>query len=264
MDLEKKRKLVEEMIGEDGPVLISYSGGVDSSLLAVLASRISPGRVRCILLDSPVVPRRAIAEAQKIAKDHCFSCEIVPFPVLENGEFRKNSPDRCYFCKKASARVLKDQASVTGAVIVDGVNTSDLGQHRPGIRASGEEGICHPFIRAGISKDEIRGIARECGLSFWDKPSAACLSSRIPYGEEITEEKLRRVEEAEDFLAGLGFPQVRVRSHGDIARIEVDQQEMAHLFDRREEIATRLKEIGFTYVTMDLGGFRSGSMDEVL
>jgi uncharacterized protein len=259
------RERLDAVIGRQGSMLISFSGGVDSGLLAAMAHRRLGRNVSCILLDSPVVPRRAIREALRIAEELGLPCSVVPFPVLGNEEFRKNPADRCYFCKKMSAATLKEEARKRGCeCIIDGVNLSDYGQHRPGIRACEEEGIQHPFIEAGMSKPEIRVLARECGLPFWNKPSAACLSSRIPYGEEITEEKLRRIEEAEDLLMDKGFGQVRVRCQGDLARIEVDRAEMPRLFEQRDEITRDLKALGFVYVTLDLEGFRSGSMDEVL
>jgi len=144
------------------------------------------------------------------------------------------------------------------------MNISDMAEYRPGLAASTEEGIIHPFIESGITKKEIREIAREYGLSVWQKPSAACLSSRIPYGEEITREKLRMIEEAEAFLAGQGFGQVRVRLHGTIARIEVHKEEMEKILDMQPAVVRKLRSIGFSYVTLDLEGYRSGSMDEVL
>ena len=191
--------------------------------------------------------------------------EVIPVPIMEEQTFLSNPRDRCYSCRKLSARILKRRAGELGiACVADGTNRSDLGDHRPGIRASDEEGIVHPFLEAGIAKADIRAIARRRGYAFWNKPSAACLSSRIPYGEEITREKLRMIEAAEEQLHELGFTQVRVRLHGPVARIEVMPEEMEKLLQERGGIEHTFRSIGFRYVTVDLGGFRSGSMDEVL
>lgn len=246
-------------------MLISFSGGVDSSLLAVIAKEALAGKTRCVLLDSPVVPRAAIEEALQIAKEFGLQLEIVPVPVMDDEHFKKNPAERCYWCKKKSAEVLKRRKEILDyACIADGINVSDKGEHRPGLEASTEEGIIHPFIEAGITKAEIREIAGARGLKFWNKPSAACLSSRIPYGDEITHKKLTMIEEAETFLHTSGFHQCRVRMHGDIARIEVTDDDMQKLFNDREDLVKILRSIGFTYISLDLIGYRSGSMDEVL
>lgn len=265
MDVTIKKQLLEKAIRKQASVLIAFSGGVDSTLLAVLAKEVLGERSRCVLLDSPVVPRKAVQEAQKIAREYRLALEIINVPQMDVEEFRINSPNRCYHCKKLSARYLKERAAELGcACVADGMNVSDTFEHRPGRLASDEEGIAHPFIEAGITKQDIRDIAQICGLSVWQKPSAACLSSRIPYGDEITTEKLLMIEQAEDFLSSLGFSQIRVRVHGPVARIEVLPSEMGQMADRRDAINRALKKIGFSYVTVDLGGYRSGSMDEVL
>lgn len=246
-------------------VLVSYSGGVDSALLASIAHDVLGDRASCAILDSPVLPRRALEDARSIAERIGIACAILPDPILCCKEFADNPPDRCYFCKKKGAALLRDHARLAGAeVIVDGLNLSDCDQHRPGIKASDEEGIRHPFIEAGIMKEEIRVIAREMDLPFWNKPSEACLSSRIVYGDPITEQKLARVEAAENILKDYGLSQVRVRVHGELARIEILQFEFEILFPYRDEIVHKLKDLGFYYITLDLEGFRSGSMDEVL
>jgi uncharacterized protein len=161
--------------------------------------------------------------------------------------------------------ILRKRAEELGlACTADGINLSDTREHRPGLQASTEAGILHPFMEAGCTKQDIRDIARECGLPVWQKPSAACLSSRIPYGERITAEKLRTVEEAETFLAGLGLGQLRVRLHGNIARIEVHKEDMGKILEQQQAIVQKIRSLGVTYVTLDLAGYRSGSMDEVL
>ncbi len=246
-------------------MLVAFSGGVDSSLLAVLAREALGDNSRCVLLDSPVVPREAIEEARRIARDYGLTLDILPVAVMDDERFTKNPADRCSWCKKNSVVVLKRRAGELGfSCVADGINVSDTGEHRPGLTASTKEGIIHPFLDAGLTKSDIREIARAGGYSFWDKPSAACLSSRIPYGDAITGEKLAMVERAEAFLHDNGLRQVRVRVHGTVARIEVPKEEMRALLDMHAAVAGTLRGLGFSYVTLDLEGYRSGSMDEVL
>ncbi|MFA5293976.1 MAG: ATP-dependent sacrificial sulfur transferase LarE [Methanoregulaceae archaeon] len=259
-----KQEALTRYIARCGSLLIAFSGGVDSALLAAISQEILGGRVHCVFIDSPLVPRSAVGSAEQIARDLGLSFEIISHPSLDE-TVRKNPPDRCYHCKLTDARILKRRAEELGlAAVADGVNLSDRAEHRPGLRASTEEGIIHPYIEAGITKADIRAIARERGLGFWDKPSAACLSSRIPYGEEITDEKLRMIEAAEAVLHQAGFVQARVRCHNGIARIEVSPGEMPRLFAMRDVIVPAMKKAGFSYITLDLEGYRAGSMDEVL
>jgi uncharacterized protein len=265
MNTAKKTQALKETIAARGSMLIAFSGGVDSTLLAVLAKEVLGNNTACVLLDSPVVPRAAVEQAHQIARELELGLDIIPVPLMEHEEFRKNPANRCYLCKKISAAYLRQRAEELGlACVADGINVSDMDEHRPGLAASTEEGIIHPFIESGITKQEIREIAREYGLPVWQKPSAACLSSRIPYGEEITQEKLRIIEEAEAFLADQGFGQLRVRLHGTIARIELHTEEVGKILDMQPALVKKLKSIGFSYVTIDLEGYRSGSMDEVL
>jgi pyridinium-3,5-biscarboxylic acid mononucleotide sulfurtransferase len=265
MITDEKTQALKKTIATRGSMLVAFSGGVDSTLLAVLAKEVLGNNTACVLLDSPVVPRAAIEHARQIANERGLELDIISVPLMDYEEFRKNPANRCYYCKKISAVYLSQRAEERGlASVADGMNISDMAEHRPGLAASDEEGIIHPFIESGITKQEIRKIARDYGLSVWQKPSAACLSSRIPYGEEITRKKLRIIEEAEAFLAGQGFGQLRVRLHGTIARIEVHKEEMEKVLDMQPAVVQKLKSIGFSYVTLDLEGYRSGSMDEVL
>jgi pyridinium-3,5-biscarboxylic acid mononucleotide sulfurtransferase len=248
-----------------GTVLISYSGGVDSALLAVVAREALGDGMVCAFLDGPLVPRAAAVEARAIAARHDLPLIVIPFNPLEVPAIGANSPDRCYHCKKIAARLLKQEAAARGReTVVDGVNCSDFSEHRPGLAACAEEGVEHPFVTAGIVKPEIRAIARLLGLSFSEKPPAACLASRVPYGEPLTPGLLAMVEEAEEVLRTYGFAESRVRAHGRLARIEVPAAELARALEAAHRLAPALKAAGFTYVTLDLEGYRPGAMDEVL
>ena len=265
MDLEGREQMLMEGIAGRGSMLVAYSGGVDSSLLAVIAREVLGDRSRAVLLESPLVPRAALREARETAAVLGLALDVIPFPVMEEEIFTANPPDRCYHCKRMAARMLKGRARELGlASVADGTSCSDLGERRPGIRAGSEEGIAHPFIEAGLTRKDILAIARRRGYGFRDRPPAACLASRVAYGEEITHEKLRRIEEGEAMLRDLGFTQVRVRVHGPVARIEVIPGELENLWREREMILGSLRRMGFRYVTVDLAGYRSGSMDEVL
>jgi pyridinium-3,5-biscarboxylic acid mononucleotide sulfurtransferase len=265
MTVLEKYEDLRKIIAGCGPMLVAYSGGVDSTLLAAVAREVLGEKTRCVLLESPVVPRAEAAQAQEIARRLGLALDIIAVPLMEHAEFCKNPADRCYFCRKISAVPLRQRAAELGfTCIADGINLSDTGEHRPGLRASTEEGIVHPFIEAGITKEEIRTIARELGLPVWQKPSAACLASRISYGDAITASKLQRIEAAETYLTGLGIGQLRVRLHGNLARIEVHKEDQKKLLEQQPAVVRHLKSLGFAYVTLDLEGYRSGSMDEVL
>ena len=262
--MDKLDKLKEE-IAKKGKVLVAFSGGVDSGLLAKVAYDVLGDGALAVTLDTETLPRRELKDAKDTASTIGISHKVIQFSELQNEDVIKNPPDRCYYCKKESARFLKTLAKKEGInTIAYGVNVSDFDEHRPGIVACNEEGIWHPFVEVGMTKSEVRAISKEIGLPLWDKPSSACLSSRIQYGEPINKEKLKMIEDAEEVLRSLGFRQFRVRMHENIARIEVLVDEMEELFKLKERISQSLKDIGFRYITMDLEGYRSGSMDEVL
>jgi uncharacterized protein len=265
MNQADKLEDLKKRITEKGKILVAYSGGVDSSLLARVAHDALGGNALAVILDSIVMPRSELLSAKELAASLGLNYRTAEFPILKDEQFCTNPVTRCYICKKRSATVLKSIARQEGIdCIADGVNLSDFRDYRPGIVACDEEGIWHPFVDAAIAKEDIRALAHNLGLPVWNKPSAACLASRIPYGQRITPECLRMVQEAEEYLRSLGFLQLRVRSHGHMARIELQEQDMARAMNSREEIAKTLKAIGFDYVTLDLQGFRSGSMDEGL
>jgi uncharacterized protein len=257
---ELKKKLAEKK-----NIVISFSGGVDSSLLAKVAMDVLGENALCVILDSETMPRSELENAEALARSLGINYRIAKYSILDDPDFIKNSPSRCYFCKKESARLLKIAGAEKGtSCIADGVNLSDCDDYRPGIKASDEEGIWHPLVEAGISKEDIRELAKQVDLAFWNKPSSACLASRIPYGDQITKENLAMVERAEDYLKSLGLRQIRVRVHDRVARIEVLEIDMEKVLRSKDQIIKELKDIGFGYISLDLQGFRSGSMNEVL
>ena len=263
--IKEKLERLKQRIAERGNLLIAFSGGVDSSLLIKVAYDVLGEKALAVTLDSETLPRSELEHAKKIVASIGIRHKIVPSSELLNEEFVKNPPNRCYYCKKESARILKQIAADNGMkCIADGVNRSDLNENRPGVKACDEEGIWHPLAEVGITKSEVWIFAKELGLSNWNKPSMACLSSRIQYWERITKEKLKMIEDAEEVLKVVGFSQIRVRKHGDIARIELVKEEIKMLLELKEKIVSELKGIGFNYITVDLEGYRSGSMDEYL
>jgi len=262
--MEDAKRLLEWFSGKDA-VVVAFSGGVDSSVIAVAAKKMLGDRAVAVTSNSYTFPESELLAAKRIAKEIGIRHEIIVENELLNPEFVKNPPERCYHCRKGLVTGLKKIAEDCGIdCIVDGANADDTGQHRPGMRATEELGVKSPLVDLGIKKDGVRKIARYFGLSVDGKPSLACLASRIPYGDRITKEKLEKVERAEEFIRGLGFIQVRVRLHGGTARVEVMPGDIKKLLERREEIVTELREIGFSYVVADLEGYRTGSMDEVL
>lgn len=248
-------------------VLVAYSGGVDSGLVARIAHDALGPDALAVIADAESLSRRELDEALDEAREIGIRVEVVRTSELANPSYASNPANRCYFCRKELGAELSPLAARLGYdVIADGVNVSDLGDHRPGIRAMDEEGFWHPLVDAGLAKADVRALARRIGLSFADKPSNACLSSRIAYGEVITVEKLRRVEAAEETIRALGFPVVRVRAHEGVARIEVPLEDVPRIVERgvAERVVAALREAGFVHVTVDLRGYRSGSMNEGL
>lgn len=263
--MKEKLEHLEEIIKEKDSLVIAFSGGIDSSLVAKIAYDVLDEKALAVTLTSDAFSQRELENAKKIAKEIGVHHMIVKSSELGNEAFVKNSENRCYYCKKEEAVVLKRIANENRIkYIADGVNLSDFGEHRPGIKALDEEDIIHPLVEARIKKSDIKAMAKFLGLSNYNMPSTTCLSSRISYGEEITKEKLKMIEEAESFILSSGFRQVRVRCHKNVARIEVGKEEIEKVINFREEIVRRLKEVGFKYIALDLEGYRSGSMDEIL
>jgi uncharacterized protein len=253
-------------IKSTGPMAILFSGGVDSSLLSVVAREVLGEKHICILLDSPLIPESAVIRAIQTAEKYGLKLHIVDFRPLECKDIRKNPRNRCYHCKKKVIQNARKYADSLGyTAIADGTNVSDMQTLRPGIAASEEEGILHPFVSAGISKADIREIARQEKYDFWDLPSSACLASRIPYDEMLDTGKLGKVEQGEDILHRMGFLQCRMRLHdgGTLARIEVPAEQIPTAVLEKDELARNLKTIGITHICLDLEGYRSGSMDEI-
>lgn len=260
--LDNLLKKIEEMEG----VLIAFSGGVDSTLLLKAATMTST-RVMAVTASSPTYPEAEIAAAVQLARDLGVQHQIIKTNEMEDPNFTANPTERCYHCKRELFATLRRLASEHALkTIVDGANADDEDDFRPGRRAAREFGVRSPLQEVGLTKDEIRQLARYLHLPNWDKPSMACLSSRIPYGQAITPEKLRQIAAAEDFLCRLGLKEVRVRHHDTIARIEVNPAAFALLIDAaiRVKIVKYFQDLGFTYIVLDLEGFRSGSMNAVL
>ena len=259
---DEKTENLKETIRSAGSLLVSYSGGVDSTVLAVAAKEVLSDRMACAIIDSPLVPRSEVKAALKLAISLSLPCHVLKSVIMENEEFVRNKRDRCYTCKKEMSRLLLTEAESIGLeYVADGSNTSDLSKYRPGFQALEEAGIIHPFIDAGMDKEDIRRLARVYGLPVSEKPSSSCLASRIPYDTTLETEILDQIEASENFIKSLGAGQVRVRKHGDIARIEVDPEDFELILKKSEKISSHLKQNGFKYVTMDLDGFVSGSLD---
>lgn len=263
---EKINKLKHTLKGM-GSVLIAYSGGVDSTFLLRVAKDTLKDKVLAVTATSLTYPGQELEEAKKLAGMIGAGHIVVKTNELDDPEFTSNSPQRCYYCKRELFSLLGKIAKENGIKqIVDGSNADDVRDFRPGMRAAGEFGVSSPLKEAGLTKSEIRILSRKMGLPTWNKPSLACLSSRFPYGTRINEKDLLKIAQGEDFLRKLGFSQIRVRHHKDTARIEVLAEQVPGLFEgkNREKIVEKFKQLGYTYVTVDLEGYRSGSMNEVL
>jgi len=264
-DLLAKYTRLQALLSEMGGVVIGLSGGVDSTLLTAVAHAVLGERCVAVVGRSEAFPEGEIEEAVRLAQQIGVRLRVVPTHELGNPLFRVNRPDRCYHCKTELFRILRQVAEEAGlAYVADGSHLDDTGDYRPGMRAGEEWGVRSPLLEAGFTKQDIRALARWLGLPIWDKPSFACLSSRFPYGTVITRELLQRVDRAERFLRELGFRSVRARHHDPILRIEVPPEDFPRLIAHAEAIVVHMRTLGYTYVTLDLEGYRSGKMNDVL
>ena len=259
---EEKEKKLAVLLEKCMPLAVAFSGGVDSTYLLHEAVKAGKEKVTALIMKTPSVPERELDEAVAFCKSRGISFFVLPADPFSAAGFKENGRDRCYICKHFLFSALLEKAKEEGILFVaDGTNADDRKEFRPGLRALKELDIRSPLAEAGLTKKEIRELSEKEGLPTWNKPSFSCLATRFPYGEELTVEKLRRTEAAENLLAELGFTQRRVRVHGNLARIEVLPTEIPLLLERRDMISSRLEELGFLYTTVDLKGFRSGSMD---
>lgn len=267
MLFKEKYQLLKDIIEKKGSAAIAFSGGVDSTFLLKVAHEVLGDRLIAVTATSSTYPERELKEAIKYAKDMGVKHIIISSEELDIEGFASNPKNRCYFCKKELFTKIKDVAIENGVEYVfDGSNLDDTGDFRPGMQAARELEVVSPIKEAALTKKDIRELSKEMGLPTWNKPSFACLSSRFPYGNKITLPKLNMVDKAEQYLLDMGITQVRVRHHGEIARIEVSPEEREKFFNIEimDSIGKEFKKIGFTYVTLDMLGYRTGSMNEVL
>jgi uncharacterized protein len=261
-----KERALERTLSSLGSVVIAYSGGVDSAYLACVAHRALGTRACAITADSPSYPERHRMLAVQIAEQFGFRHEFIRTDELERQEYRANPANRCYYCKHELYTHLTRLAETRRSVVVDGNNADDRGDYRPGRQAAREFGVRSPLDEVNLTKEEIRELSHRIGLPTWDEPASACLSSRIPYHHEVTDEKLRTIERAEQVLRSHGFRVCRVRHHDDLARIEIGRDELARALESEtaSAIVRELKALGYRYVTIDLQGYRTGSLNEGL
>jgi uncharacterized protein len=263
--LQTRYQALLDTLADLGSVLVAYSGGVDSTLLAVAAQSVLGDKAVAVLAISDTYPGSEGAAARELAEHLGLRLIEVETFELADPRFRANTPDRCYHCKTELFSLLAEVARTRGlACVADGSNADDLADHRPGRRAAAEHGVVSPMQTAGLTKADIRALARDLGLPNWDKPSMACLASRFPYGEQIDEDRLALVARAEDALRAIGLRQFRVRAHGSVARLEVAPEDQDAAWAARERVAGALRDAGFAYVTQDLEGYRTGSLNETL
>ena len=267
VQLQEKKRHLESILRDMGSLLVAYSGGVDSAFLAVEAARELGDRALAVTAVSPAMPEREIKEASELARLWGMRHLVIDTDEMSDANYVANGPRRCYYCKIELYSRLRPIAQAQGiGWIANGANLDDLGDYRPGLKAANEHGVRSPLVEARLYKSEIRDLSQELGLPTWDKPALACLSSRVPYGTPIVLEDLKRIDQAEEFLRSLGLRQVRVRHHDKIARIEVSPEEIGLLAQEqiRQQVVDRFRALGYLYVTLDLAGYRTGSLNEAL
>ncbi|HYO63674.1 MAG TPA: ATP-dependent sacrificial sulfur transferase LarE [Pyrinomonadaceae bacterium] len=266
-EAERKEQALVALMREVGSALVAFSGGVDSTYVACVAARELGARALCVTGESPSLSERARAEALALAERFGLRHEIIRTEETDDPRYQSNGPDRCYFCKDELYAKLVPLARERGlSAVFDGSTTDDLGDYRPGRRATAEHGVRSPLVEVGMSKQEVRELSRRAGLPTWDKPASPCLSSRIAYGTPVTIGRLRTVDEGEEILRALGFREFRVRHHDQLVRLEIAPAELERALRRDivDELDRRFRALGFRYVTLDLRGYRTGAMNEIL
>lgn len=263
--LDDKHQSLIRMLHDMGSVVVAYSGGVDSTLLAYLANLELGKRAISVTAVSPSLAPEELEEAKQIANQFNFSHTLLESHEVEDPRYQENTPIRCYWCKTQVYGLLNEFAAQHGiSAVIDGTNYDDLGDMRPGRKAAKEHGVISPLLEAEMTKEEVRFLARQYGLPNWDKAAAACLSSRIPYGTFVNPELLSKVAQAELILKRLEIHGSRVRHHGEIARIEVHEEDISKVIHHRENIFAEIQNIGYTFVTLDLAGYQTGSLNRLL
>lgn len=264
---QQKLSALEALLRAQAPLMIAYSGGVDSAFLAATAARLLNGKVLAVLADSASLARRDLAQAVAFASEQKIPLRIVQTDELAHEEYARNDANRCFHCKSELFRTMRALGDELGyQQIAYGMNADDRGDYRPGQRAAESMNVLAPLAQVGLTKLEVRWLSRAAGFSLWDRPAAPCLSSRVEYGRTVTREVLEQVERGEDALRSLGFRELRVRHHGELARVELARSEMPRALDlvMLDQITAALQQAGFHYVTLDCAGFRSGAMNELL
>ena len=263
--IAEKYQALRDNLAAYHSAIIAFSGGIDSSLVAFVAGQVLGRKAMAVTSASASLKRADLILAEKLAEDWGINHKVIVTDELSKPEYRANPTNRCFHCKTSLYTYLDELAATEHVeVVLNGTNLDDLGDHRPGLIAAENFEVRSPLVEAGFCKADIRELARDLGLENADKPQAACLSSRFPYGTHITRELLAQVEGAEDVLADMGFSQFRVRHHGDVARLELPQAEFSKAIEQHDQLQDRIKQAGYSYVALDLGGFRSGSLNETL